>query len=170
MTELLNFVGVWNLVGVWGTQSPPETEAFLADKVVWYKPFLVHILSKHFKSTCNWIPSQACSHSRTIHVQLWNEDNSNFAEDWNLIGGLGTESPRSKSFLVVKVPIRAVLVSFINHIIYQWLVLLSVKKILPSVWGVPWPPVAPWIRHWLENRDGLDSVSLHGNETMALRR
>ena len=35
-----------------------------------------------------------------IHVQSmfndWNEENSNFAEDWNLIGGLGDEVPQKQ--------------------------------------------------------------------------
>ena len=47
---------------------------------------------------------------------------------------------------MIKVSIQAVLVSFINHIIYQWLVLLSVKQILfhrLGGGGGGWPPVAP---------------------------
>ena len=54
-------------------------------------------------------------------------------------------SPRSKSFLVIKVPNQAVLVSFINHIIYQWMVLLSVKIFLSIVWGAmaPCGPLDP---------------------------
>ena len=38
------------------------------------------------------------------------------------LGVWGTKSPRSKNFLVIKVPIQAVFVSFIIQKIYQWFV------------------------------------------------
>ena len=66
----------------------------------------------------------------------------NFVGVWNLIGGLGTKSPRSKNFVVIKVPIQAVFVSLIIQKIYQWFVSLSVKKICPS-FGGGMAPCAP---------------------------
>ena len=57
-----------------------------------------------------------------------------------------TETCKSKSFLVIKVPIQAVLVSFINH---NNLSVIGIgitkceKNCVHRLGGGPWPPVAP---------------------------
>ena len=62
-----------------------------------------------------------------------------------MIGGLGDEVPRSKHFLVIKVPIQAVFVSFINQKIYHAVICITKceKKFVHRLRGGAWPPVAP---------------------------
>ena len=79
-----------------GGRSPPEAEAFLADKVV-ILAFLVHIWSQHsnFK---NVVQERACSHSCKNRYQMIKiRKKFNFAEDWNWVGGLGDEVPQKQT-------------------------------------------------------------------------
>ena len=89
----------------------------------------------------------------------------------NLIGVWGILSPRSKSILAIKVLIQAVLVSFINCIIYQWLVLLSVKKSLSIVWGGGHGPLwPPWIRHCGQSARNLLTCHHRSNNINSLSK
>ena len=104
---------------------------------------LVHIWSNYLK----WLYEMVIAHfHEKSFVIIWCDGIIKFC--WSIKPDR-VSGGQSKNFLVIKVPIQAVFVSFIIQKIYQWFVSLSVKKNLSIVWvghGPLWPPI--WIRHW----------------------
>ena len=68
---------------------------------------------------------------------------SNFAEDWNLIGGLGAEVPQKRKLFSYWSTDSSIFGEFHSSYNLSVIGILSVKKILSTVWGACGPLDTP---------------------------